>query len=295
MIITKLQGGLVNQMFQYAVGRKLAILNHTKLELDVYFLNDKTVREHFTIRNLELDSFTMEIELAENNEVICFYRNNLFDRFRRKFGNMKIVNENGYFFHPELFDLKGNVYLNGYWQSEKYFVDIREHLLNEFTLKPELLEQINDNPKLSGIKQQIQYTQSVSIHFRRGDYVSDSVTSQFHGTASPDYYGKAIAFINERVPNPHFFLFTDDPDWVINQDIVKKIPCTLAVTSNMHLDMHLMSQCKHNIIANSSFSWWGAWLNRNNEKSVVAPKRWFAKDELNQQTVDLIPQSWIRL
>lgn len=295
MIITKLQGGLGNQMFQYAIGRKMAILNRTKLQLDVYFLNDKTAREHFTIRNLELDSFDIKIELADEKAVTRFYRNNLFDRFRRKFGDIKIINENGHFYNPGLFDVKENVYLNGYWQSEKYFADIREILLSEFTLKSGLLEQVSTNPKLVEIKQQIQNTQSVSIHFRRGDYVSDSVTNQFHGTASLDYYEKAIAFINDRVPNPHFFLFTDDPEWVINQDIVKKIPCTLAVTSNMHLDMHFMSQCKHNIIANSSFSWWGAWLNQNNEKTVVAPKRWFAKDELNEQTIDLVPVSWMRL
>jgi hypothetical protein len=234
-------------------------------------------------------------DFSEYIETEHFYRNNLISKIKRRLGSLKLVNEKGYQFNPEIMELKGNIYLNGYWQSEKYFEAIRSNLLSEFSLKNSLLDKLESNESLRKIKALINTTNSVSVHFRRGDYVSDSVTSQFHGTCSMSYYQNAIKRIVAEIPNPHFFLFTDDPEWVKSQKIIEGFPSTLAVTSNMHLDMYLMSQCQHNIIANSSFSWWGAWLNRNPEKLVIAPKRWYAKVELNPQTQDLVPENWIRL
>ena len=295
MIVVKLQGGLGNQMFQYAIGRQLSILHQTNLKLDLSFLNNKTPNANFTIRNYELDAFNIVSNFSEYDEVKQLYLNDPISRIKRKLGSLKQANEKGQMFSPEILELKGNIYLNGYWQSEKYFESIRPKLLSEFSLQNSLLNKLESDESLQQIKELIISTNSVSVHFRRGDYVSDSVTSQIHGTCSINYYQDAIKQIATEIPNPHFFLFTDDPDWVKSQKIIEGFPSTLAVTSNMHLDMYLMSLCKHNIIANSSFSWWGAWLNHNPEKLVIAPQKWFANDKLNQETQDLIPQNWIRL
>ena len=295
MIIVKLQGGLGNQMFQYAIGRRLSILLQTNLKLDFSFLNDKTPKANFTIRNYELDAFNIAGDFSEYTEIKHFYRNNPISKIKRKLGSLKQINETGHQFNPKILELKGNIYLNGYWQSEKYFNAIRSNLLSEFSLKNSLLDELEGDKSLLQMKELINMTNSVSVHFRRGDYVSDLVTSQFHGTCSMSYYQDAIKRILAEIPNPHFFLFTDDQEWVKSQKIIEDFPSTLAITSNMHLDMYLMSLCKHNIIANSSFSWWGAWLNQNPDKMIIAPKRWFAKDDLNQQIPDLIPQNWIRL
>jgi hypothetical protein len=295
MIIVKLQGGLGNQMFQYALGRRLALLHKSDLKLDLHFLNDKTPKAHFTMRDYELGAFNLVCDFSGYDEVKHFYGNKVISKFKRKFGNIKYCNENGQRFQPKVFDLKEDIYLDGYWQSEKYFASIRSNLLSEFSLKESILDKLEINASLKQIKELINTTNSVSVHFRRGDYVSDTVTSQFHGTCSMQYYEEAIKLIASKIQNPYFFLFTDDLDWVMNQKIIEGFPTTLAFTSDMYLDMHLMSLCKNNIIANSSFSWWGAWLNQNEEKLVIAPKRWFAKEELNPQTQDLIPQKWIRL
>jgi len=295
MIIVKLQGGLGNQMFQYAIGRRLALLNQVDLKLDLMFLNDKNPTSHYTIRNYELDAYNLVCDFSEYIETEHFYRNNLLSKIKQKLGSLKQMNEKGLKFNPEILELKGNIYLNGYWQCEKYFEAIRSNLLSEFSLKNSLLEKMESDKSIKQIKDLINTTNSVSVHFRRGDYVSDSVTSKFHGTCSINYYQEAIKQIAAQISNPHFFLFTDDPDWVKSQKIIEGFPSTMAVTSNMHFDMYLMSRCKHNIIANSSFSWWGAWLNPTEEKLVIAPKNWFAKEELNQQSQDLIPQNWIRL
>ena len=295
MIIVKLQGGLGNQMFQYAIGRQLSIINNTYLKLDLSFLNDKTPRANFTIRNYELDAFNLACSFPEYIEIKHFYQNNLISKIKRRLGSLKQVKEKGLKFNPNILELKGNIYLSGYWQSEKYFEAIRSNLLSEFSLKNSLQDKLESDESLQQIKELINTTNSVSVHFRRGDYVSDSVTNQFHGTCLMNYYQDAIRRIADQIPNPHFFLFSDDPEWVVSNRIIDDFPTTVVTAPNMHLDMYLMSLCKHNIIANSSFSWWGAWLNPNPEKMVIAPKRWFAKDELNLQTQDLIPQNWIRL
>lgn len=295
MIIVKLQGGLGNQMFQYAIGRHLSIIHNTVLKLDLSFLNDKTPRANFTIRNFELDAYNLVCDFSEYIGTEQFYGNNLLSKIRRKLGSLKQVNENGHQFNSKILELKGNIYLNGYWQSEKYFKSIKSNLHSEFRLKNSLLDKLENDESLQPIKELINTTNSISVHFRRGDYVSDSVTNQFHGTCSINYYQEAIKLIASKIQNPHFFLFTDDPEWLTNQKIIEGFPSTITITSNMHLDMYLMSLCKHNIIANSSFSWWGAWLNLNEEKLVIAPQRWFAKDVSNQQTQDLIPQNWIRI
>lgn len=295
MIIVKLQGGLGNQMFQYAIGRQLSIINNVSLKLDLSFLLDRSPKEHFTFRNFELGTFNIKADYANDFEVRHFTHNDLISKLRRKFGQTKLINEGVLRFHPTIFNSGENVYLNGYWQCEKYFDSIRAEILNDFTLKESTLNILHESSQLREIKELILKKNSISVHFRRGDYVSDEVTNSFHGICSIQYYQDALKFITEKVQSPHFFLFSDDPEWILKSRIINDFPTTVVTTSNMHLDMYLMSLCQHNIIANSSFSWWGAWLNRNPDKLVIAPQRWYAKDELNPQSQDLIPQNWIRL
>lgn len=293
MIIVKLQGGLGNQMFQYAIGRQLSIINNTNLKLDLTFLLDRTPREHLTFRNYELGAFQINPLIAEKSEVRLFNQNDPISRIKRLFARTKLVREKNLRFQSTILNSGDQLYLNGYWQCEKYFDAIRTELLNDFTLKDYSLSELHKNHLR--IIESINKTNSVSVHFRRGDYVSDKITNSFHGTCSIQFYQDAIKLMAKQVQSPHFFLFSDDPEWILKNRIINDFPTTVVTTSNMHHDMYLMSLCKHNIIANSSFSWWGAWLNRNPEKMVIAPKRWFAKDELNPQTQDLIPQNWIRL
>jgi hypothetical protein len=127
--------------------------------------------------------------------------------------------------------------------------------------------------------------------------VDKKETNRFHGTCGLDYYGKAIDYLAARVASPHLFVFSDDPEWA-KQNVTAPCPVTVVDhndASTSHEDLRLMSLCRHHIIANSSFSWWGAWLCQNAGKIIVAPKRWFANEEKNRQTGDLFPDGWVRL
>jgi hypothetical protein len=179
-------------------------------------------------------------------------------------------------------------YLSGYWQSYRYFDDIADQLRTELTpLTP-------PTPKDSKLIRSMISTNSVSVHVRRGDYITQKAAAAFHGNSSVEYYDKALAKICTLVQDPRFFVFSDDLGWVKNN---MKFPgATNFVDHNdgdtAFQDLRLMSTCKHHIIANSSFSWWGAWLNPNDKKIVVAPSLWFAD---HRQTPTLIPKSWLRV
>lgn len=293
MIVVKLIGGLGNQMFQYAFGRKLSILNNTTLKLDATDLMDRSHREDFTYRDYRLGFFNIDGQLVTPKErAIYFPRNSYTIRFKKficmKLGIIREITENetnARFDSRYLLKAK-NGYACGYWQSEAYFNDIRPLLMAELTVKNEHLA------GYAGIVSDILSKNSVSIHIRRGDYVTNPVTNSFHGVCSLDYYCNAIAYMKKIIPNPHFFIFSDEMDWVkeyVNFDA----PYTMVEANPDYIDLHLMSHCKHHIIANSSFSWWGAWLNPNPEKIVVAPKQWFKAEHMS--SADLIPESWVTL
>jgi hypothetical protein len=145
------------------------------------------------------------------------------------------------------------------------------------------------------IAEQISRVNSVSLHVRRGDYVANLKVAAIHGLCSKEYYASAIKFISKKVERPHFFVFSDDINWVENNFKIN-YPCTYInqnFSNESYNDLRLMSLCQHNIIANSSFSWWGAWLNCNSEKIVIAPKKWFANSD--KRCDDLIPEKWVRL
>lgn len=287
MIISRLIGGLGNQMFQYAVGRSLAIANSCELKLDVSGF------ENYTLHNgYELDIFNIKAGIANSKEVsrLVSKQSRLMRFVFRKLKIKKSTHflEKSFTFDHNFFDAKPPVYLDGYWQSYKYFESIEPQLKQEFSLK-------NSISRLNlDISEQISSVNAVSVHIRRGDYVSNKHTNSVHGLCSLDYYRAAIQTITERVENPFFFIFSDDIAWI--KDNLTTNSDTVYVDHNSgkqsYNDMYLMSLCQHHIIANSSFSWWGAWLGANAKKIVIAPKQWFVNDTV---TNDLIPKSWLRL
>lgn len=291
MIITKLIGGLGNQMFQYAVGRRASYINKSLLKLDISGYRNQ---EGMTKREYLLNCFNIKENIASEKEISGFKKkNNLFQNILRKIypviDNKTYIKEKYFHFFPRMLNIRDNSYIEGYWVSEKYFKDIESIIRNEFTFK--------DKPDTINHKiiERIQRCNSISIHVRRGDYVSVKRTHECHGVCDLDYYKKAIKLISLRVKKPHFFIFSDDPQWA-KQNLHLEFPCVYVdhnVGKKDYEDMRLMSECKHNIIANSSFSWWGAWLNQNKNKIIIAPRIWFNNKSIN--TKDLIPRSWMKI
>ena len=291
MIIVHLIGGLGNQMFQYALGRSLAYKNNTELKLDVIDLNKKV--KQGTQRHYALNVFKIQENFVDEKEVkeLKGGRDGIFFGVMQKIGFFKKNNyiiEPKFSFNPEVLKVGKNAYLQGYWQSEKYFKDIRDVICQEFTLKDEY--SIEDNE----IVKEIKNYNTVSLHIRRGDYIADAKINKFHGCCSLGYYNRAVEYIAKKVKNPVFYIFSDDIEWV-KENLKINFP-TKYVSDGILKDYEeliLMSYCKHNIIANSSFSWWGAWLNDNPEKIVITPNQWFADKSID--TSDVIPENWKRL
>lgn len=298
MIIVKLMGGLGNQMFQYACGKALALKHETELYLDHSFLEDKTVRPGLTLREYELDVFKLEAGRATEKELSNFLPHSKVKALRKiekvwrsKLLHYPVLNEKfNAVYEPRVEQSGANVYLNGFWQTEKYFKGVEKAIRTDFQFKNQL------SGKNAEVASKMISGNSVSIHVRRGDYVNCQQTNSYHGTCSVEYYHRAIAWLSEQLDEVEFFVFSDDLDWVKGN---VRIPQATYIDWNQgkdsYLDMQLMSLCKHNVIANSSFSWWGAWLNPSLGKRVIVPQRWFQDEQANRNAKDLIPESWIRL
>ena len=294
-IIVKLIGGLGNQMFQYAMGRALADRHHVSLKLDL------TGFKQDPLRKFELGEMQIRADIATKKDLkglagrvgTKFSRIDLLTKIFRVMVRIKrplmIFREKSFLFDPEVNLLQFPIYLEGYWQSERYFLSIADHIRHDFRLGV-ALDEANEK-----MHEQIMRKNAVSIHIRRGDYVSNPASSQYHGVCSMEFYRDAITYICARVESPHFFVFSDDHLWVADNLVIDH-PLTLVQINGPDrglFDLALMKSCRHHIIANSSFSWWGAWLNPSPDKIVVAPKRWF--NQANQDTRDLLPESWIKL
>jgi len=290
MIITKLIGGLGNQMFQYAAGRRAAHFNNTLLKLDITGYEKQT---GITPREYMLHIFNIQENFSSINEINGLKNNSFIRKVFRKinpfFQNNSYIKEKYFHFDPSILNIGDNSYLEGYWVSEKYFKDIENVIRKEFTFKnkPDVVNKKTIN--------RIRNCESISIHIRRGDYVSDPKTNQFHGVCDLNYYHQAIKYMTSKITNPYFFFFSDDPKWC-KANLRLEYP-TIYISHNLgkkdYEDMRLMSECQHNIIANSSFSWWGAWLNQNKNKIVIAPKKWFRDESID--TNDIIPESWSKI
>jgi len=278
-------------MFQYAAGRALALRHNTSLVADARLFRSYKTHDYL------IDRFRTEMEDSsqadlqglslppESQNAVTRSLWNLRNRRR-----LSYFLERGLQYHPEFETLGDNVYLRGYFQCEKYFRHIAPQLREELT-RPEPVDDVNRR-----MRDGIQSVLSVSLHLRRGNYVSDARANKVHGTCPLDYYSEAADEIAGRTGRtPTFFVFSDSPDWVKAN---LKLPYEMRfITHNSvddpSMDLMLMSACRHHVIANSSFSWWGAWLNPSPEKIVMAPSQWFADTTKND--VDLVPESWIRI
>ena len=281
MIITKIKGGLGNQLFQYAVGRAVALHHKVPLKLDT------TIFETYKLHNgYRLDQFAIQAEIAADNEIINLKgRNNVLFSALRKAGLVKrksyFKEKRSSYFDASVFK-NNSVYLDGYWQNELYFSNIRELLLQE--LSPN--NSMNDLgfAYLDSIKK----SNSVSLHVRRGDYVNLKNIN----VLDVDYYMKAAEYIGKNVEKPTFYIFSDDLEWC-KSSLTFLGDCIYVERTQTEMDdLKLMSFCQHNIIANSSFSWWGAWLNQNPNKTVIAPKDWLLNDPGSS---NVILSDWVKL
>lgn len=284
MLIIQLTGGLGNQMFQYAATRAQALRLGTELYLDKsHFLTTPTGKKN--LRQYELYHFNVKEQFRKPQ----FHWVKKYFRVKNMYFQVETFREEHVHLHPEFFDIKDNTYIEGCFQSEDYFRQFEEVIRKELSFKTpptglnaELLEEIKS-------------VNAVSLHVRRGDYVSNPETLKAHGICGIDYYERAIKVIEEKIENPYFFLFSDEPEWV-QQNLQLNHPFKVINHNkgeNSFEDMRLMSACRHHIIANSSFSWWGAWLNPAKDKMVLAPQQWFLNPGWDSK--DIIPNNWIKV
>lgn len=286
MIAFYAMGGLGNQLFQYAAARALAFRNKCELVVDPYWFEHPHRNE--TPRTYELNKFSISVRLGTSREQYQWRR--LRGRLGPVFGvlqRVQILRERGHEYTPAVLDVKIPAYMIGYWQSERYFESIRDLLEQELRPAERLCR---DDLK---VIQMIEESTSVSIHVRRGDYITNPSAYHYHGLCSLSYYNAAIAALRVRLSKPRFFVFSDDPEWAI-----ANIQCdapTIYVRHNgpsqAFRDLTLMAKCQHHIIANSSFSWWGAWLSRR-PGIILAPKRW---NMAGTNSPDLLPKHWEQL
>ncbi len=282
-----LSGGLGNQMFQYAAGRALSLRLGAPLVLDsTWFPGHKN-------RPYGLGNFLIQAKVQSCELPVPDVLKSLESRISRKWGRtrmgVEIFREPHFHFSSKFLELKNPVYLEGYWQSERYFDTCRDVIASDFELRDEL-------PRAClGIRDEILSTDAVGIHIRRGDYVSDPATARVHELCPPDYYAKGVALATSGLARPHGFVFSDDPVWA-RANFSAQIPTTFVDVNppgDVHFDLHLMAACRNFVIANSSLSWWAAWLGGPPDKRVVAPQNWFKAPGKN--TADLIPSGWLRI
>lgn len=294
MRIIKIHGGLGNQMFQYAFAKSCAIHSGDDIYLDIstYKKNINNKKGIDSLHNgYELERlFNLDLPEADIKDVLKLgtLPDTFLHRFQRKYLTKKThyIERGLQSVNQELLKSNKNLYLEGYWQSEDYFSNCADVIRKafEFKISPDQKNQdlLKDNKNL------------VSIHVRRGDYLKLSGFA----VCTEEYYSDAIKYMKEKFADAIFLVFSDDISWcrdffkiIINPD--KCIFVDWNTGFNSWQDMYLMSHCKGNIIANSTFSWWGAWLNNSSDKCIVAPKKWCTLPEFDVSR--LVPDSWIRL
>jgi hypothetical protein len=299
--IVKLTPGLGNQLFEYAVGRSVALHHGTTLKLDrTHLLEDQYQLSHFSIQEhfatpSEITALTGEGKRGVNKLIFDFRQRNrpYFRRshfvepnyFDRAFGRHAI--EHRLTYDSNILRTPKDVYLEGYFPTEKYFKPISDLIRREFKLRNRLGTRNQD------IAKSIQQTESVSVHVRRSDYLYP-INSFTLGNLTMAYYEKCVQMVDDRLKSPHFFIFSDDPEWVTrNFDLGHPTTIVSNKESRNYEDLALISSCKHNIVSNSTFSWWGAWLNQNPAKLVLAPDPWYASSIIKSS--DIVPDDWIRV
>lgn len=289
LIVVRVVGGLGNQMFQYACGRAAALRSGSELMLDL------SAFERYKIHRFGLDAFCINASLAprrlQTGSALraALRRLGVSERLQMGLQGLTYIEENeGLGFQPSVMDRRANNYLNGYWQDERYFSDAADVVRSEFQLRGRASLQdadaINDSD-----------SPRVSLHIRRGDYVNNPKANLVHGVLDLDYYRRAVQALSDRIGERfRIIVFSDDIPWA-RQNLIFPQPMTFVCgsTTTPHEDLLKMASCDHHIIANSSFSWWGAWLNSSRNKIVISPKRWFVSAELAHQHT--CPDVWVRV
>ncbi|MEP4196512.1 MAG: alpha-1,2-fucosyltransferase [Aliishimia sp.] len=274
MIYTRFHGRIGNQMFQYAAGRGLALRRNVELVIDdrlAIHKGEGSIRDLFDLPSAQ----PKKMPPSKHDRPLAY---TLWRHFGR---SPKYLRETGLGFNAPLLDSVDDSYLHGYWQSEKYFADAAEHIRADFQF-----------PVATGrnadLSDQIANTLSVSLHVRRGDYVGN----ESHVICAQPYYDAALATLLPQLQgSPTIYVFSDEPDWARENLSLPGTPVFIDHNNETPQDdMRLMSLCHHNIIANSSFSWWGAWLNARQGRKVIAPSRWFGKPGLSNP--DILPPDW---
>jgi hypothetical protein len=292
MIISHLIGGLGNQMFQYAASRALSLERDVPLYLDVQDFKGYALHNGYELSRV----FNINTQLAGNAELkqvlgwraYSPIRKKLYRPQLSKFRGKRMFVDTQFSTWRQIKEVPNDCYLMGNWQTEHYFKDFQEVIRADFSFRLPLAD------RNAALAEQISSDVAVSLHVRRGDYVANPSSLAFHGLCSLDYYRRAIDYISARVANPVFYIFSDDIPWV-RENLHLESPCHYIDHNKgdeSYNDMRLMSLCKHHIIANSSFSWWGAWLNPRTDKIVVAPQRWVLSDF---DTSDIVPASWVKI
>lgn len=291
MIITNIVGGLGNQMFQYACGRALSFYTNQSLRIATDQLIGYGLHNGFELQRV----FNVDVIQASGNDLKNLLGWQASPKLRRVLGRPTMrwatreswVSEPRFNYWPGIKDVTMPVYLHGYWQSERYFLTAADSIRKDFEFRLPW-----DNDDLN-IRERMHAQPSVSLHVRRGDYTI-SKNKSVYAQCGIDYYRNAISLIQQRVPDVRIFAFSDDPDWVevnLGQEFSSIEIVRHNTGDRSAYDMRLMSQADHHIISNSTFSWWGAWLNPSPDKIVIAPSRWFVN---GTDDSDLIPSSWIR-
>jgi hypothetical protein len=287
-VVVPLIGGLGNQMFQYAAARALALRTGSQLELELAWFGIDADRQ-YALAPFLIKAKTVHQEKGARPE----YR--LLDRIARRLpitrkrNGIPVFKEASFRYDRRIDELRAPVLLEGYFQSELYFGRFRDQIAEDFKLR------YPPTPVTAKMLDQIGSTDAICVHIRRGDYVSNRRANAHHGTCSLEYYEAGLAQMAQGLTSAHCFVFSDDPDWV-RANFVSSIPTTFVDihgTNEAHEDLRLMAACQRFVIANSSLSWWGAWLGAHGDKKVVAPSQWFQKRGID--TTDLVPSSWIRL
>ncbi len=288
MIITRLKGGLGNQLFQYAIGRRIAYVNKVPLKVNA------SAYTKFSDRQYGLKHFNIAATIASGDEIKRFHALDA-ETVMRKFlpyYRKKIVYEKEPYFDANILGIRRkNLYIVGHWEAAGYFADIDRLLREDFTLKKPI------TIKYKELIDKIRATNSVSFHIRRGDHLSEKFQHGNKVSLPKTYFQKSLAVIGALVKKPQIFVSSDDISWVRN-NIKIDFPVIYLSWPGLldYEELILMSYCKHNIIADSSFSWWAAWLNNNPEKVVIAPANWRVDPVVNKKYVEsILPGMWIRI
>jgi len=290
MIIVRLKGGMGNQMFQYTLGRALSLKYNVPLKLDLSFLSITTPRLNLTLRNYDLDVFNIKADIVPLRN-ICF-TDRLFKGLSGKiFESLRLLSfskgvEHSFCFNPYVLNIGPNGYLDGYWQSPKYFEGIEDIIREDFTFKNKFSD------KIIKLGEEIKSCNSLCVHVRRGDYVGN----KNHEIVGKEYYNKAIEKMKTLTKIDKIYVFSDDIKWC-EENMNFEFP-TMFVNKQYTGEkneghLFLMTQCKNFIIPNSTFSWWGAWLSDNKNKVVIVPKKWFPFMIFNKD--DIVLKEWIRI